>query len=55
MFTYPGHLYIDENRVQMLAKFADFWTDGRLISLLVCICAQIGGFRDTYVCLFQCK
>lgn len=67
MVTYPGHLYIDVNRVQMLAKFADFWTDGRLISLLVCICAQMGptvvsgifvcvcfNVNDEYLCARTC-
>lgn len=54
MQCYPGRLYLDVKRVQMLGKLADIWTDGRLISHLACICAQM---RQTMVsrilrCLF---
>lgn len=51
----------------MLAKLADIWTDGQLVSLLVCICAQMGptmvsrillcvcfNVNDEYLCVRKC-
>lgn len=51
----------------MLAKLADIWTDGQLVSLLVCICAQMGptmvsrillcvcfNVNDEYLCARKC-